>query len=182
MAYRSTLLEQIGLEPPKPSRLQLQISYGEKIRDQLGPALLFAGRVALGAGLGLVSTIISIAVAWGIFIFSGSQSLAVWTATLMFSAGVGAAAGSLLAWLQLDGGNNLRRVATAVTVVAIGTLSAGIGYAYGSNREIECCAMRTDTPVYYAALGATLGANLTVITISLFRENVEKRRRRVTVI
>jgi hypothetical protein len=42
--------------------------------------------------------------------------------------------------------------------------------------------MRTDTPVYYAALGATLGANLTVITISLFRENVEKRRRRVTVI
>ena len=136
--------------------------------------LLFGGRAALGAGLGLVSTISSIAVAWGLFIFSGSHSLAVWTATLMFSAGVGAAAGSLLAWLQFDGGNNLRRIATAVTVVAIGTLSAWIGYYYGSNREIECCAMRTDTPVYHAALGATLGANLTVITISLFRKMLKR--------
>ena len=167
----------IGSAALKPPRLQLQISYGGSIRDQLGLILLLAGRIALGVGLGLVSTMFSIAVAWGLFIFSGSQSLTIWTASLMFSAGVGAAAGSLLAWLQLDGGNNPRRIVTAITVVAISTLTAWIGYYYGSSREIECCAMRTDTPVYYTALGATVGANLAVVTISLFREHVERRRR-----
>ena len=155
----------------------MQISYGERIRDQIGPLALLAGRIALGVGLGLVSTMFSIAVAWGLFIFSGSQSLTIWVASLMVSAGVGAAAGSLLAWLQLDRGDNTTRIATAIVVATIGALSAWIGYYYGSNREIECCAMPTVTPVYYTAMGATVGANLAVVAISLFRESVERKRR-----
>lgn len=173
----STLDEETGLALLKLPRLQLQTSYGGRIRDQLGLLLVLAGRIALGVGLGLFSTTISVAVAWGLFIFSGSQSLVIWTAVLIFSAGVGAGAGSLLAWLQLDRGNNPERVVTAITVVAISMLSAWIGYYYGSNREIECCAMRTVTPVYYTALGATLGANLAVVTTSLFRGSIERRRR-----
>ena len=139
--------------------------------------MLLAGRIALGVGLGLVSTMFSIAVAWGLFIFSGSQSLTIWLASLMVSAGIGAAAGSLLAWLQLDRGERPTRIVTAIAVAAIGTLSAWIGYYYGSSREIECCAMPTVTPVYYTAIGATVGANLAVVVISLFRESLERIRR-----
>ena len=119
----------------------------------------------------------SIGVAWALFMFSGSQSLAIWLASLMFSAGLGAGAGSLLAWLRLDRRNTPVRLVTAISVVAAGILGAWLGYEWGSNREIECCAMPTASPVYYTALGATLGANVTVVTISLFREFVERRWR-----
>ena len=155
----------------------MQISSGESIRDRLGPAVLLAGRIALGGGLALVLTMFSIGGAWALFMFSGSQSLATWLASLMFSAGLGAGAGSLLAWLRLDRRNTPVRLLTATTVVAAGTLGAWVGYDYGSNREIECCAMPTASPVYYTALGATLGANVVAVTISLFREFVETRGR-----
>ena len=118
----------------------MQITSNEAIRDRLGPAIVFAVRVALGSGFGLASTMFSIAVAWGLYLFSGSHSLTVWLATLMFSAGVGAGAGSLLAWMQLDRGTDSKRMVTVISVVVIGVLSAWLGYHYGSNREIDCCA------------------------------------------
>ena len=93
----------------------------------------------------------------------------------MFSAGLGAGAGSLLAWMQVDRRNNRAQVATAIMVVATGILGAWLGYVYGSNREIECCAMPTTSPVYYTALGATLGANVAVATISLSRKFLERK-------
>ena len=155
----------------------MQTSSGESIRYRLGPALVLAGRIALGAGLGLVLTLISIGVAWGLFIFSGSQSLAIWLSSLMLSAGLGAGAGSLLPWLRIDRRNTPVLFVTAVPALAAGILGAWAGYEYGSNREIECCAMPTVSPVYYTALGATLGANLAVVTISLFREFLERRGR-----
>ena len=155
----------------------MQISSGESIRDRLGPALLVVGRIALGGGLGLVFAIFSIGVAWGTFLFSGSQSLTIWLASLMFSAGLGAGAGSLPAWMRLDRRNTPVLLVTAIPAVAAGTLGAWLGYQYGSNREIECCAMPTVSPAYYTALGATLGANVAVVTISLFREFFERRTR-----
>ena len=155
----------------------MQISSGESVRDWLGPAIILAGRIALGGGLGLFFTIFSIVVAWALFMFSGSQSLVIWLASLMFSAGLGAGIGSQFAWLRLDRRNTPVRFLTAISVVAAGTLGAWVGYEYGSNREIECCAMPTVSPVYYTALGATLGANVTAVTISLFREFVERRGR-----
>ncbi len=130
-----------------------------------------------GSGLALVLAMFSIGVAWALFMFSGSQALATWLVALMFSAGLGAGAGSLLAWLRIDRRNTPVRFVTAVCVVAAGTLGAWVGYEYGSNREIECCAMPTVSPVYYTALGATLGANVAAVTISLFREFVERRAR-----
>ena len=162
---------------PQGSRLLLRISSGESIRDRLGPAFVLAARIAFGAGLGLVFTIFSIVVAWALFMFSGSQSLAIWLASLMFSAGLGAGFGSQFAWLRLDRRNTPVRFFTAISVVAAGTLGAWVGYDYGSNREIECCAMPTVSPVYYTALGATLGANVAAVTISLFREFFERRGR-----
>lgn len=143
---------------------------GDSILNRMGAVFLFGGRIALGAGLGLAATVFSIVVAWGLFIFSGSQSLTIWLASLMFSAGLGAGAGTLLAWMQVDRRNNPRRFLTTTLVVIAGTLGAWLGYAYGSNREFECCAMVATSPVYYTALGATLGANITAITISLIRE------------
>ena len=153
----------------------MRISSGESLRDRLAPALLLAGRIALGGGLGLVFTMFSIVVAWGLFLFSGSQSLAIWSVSLMFSAGLGAGAGNLLAWMGFDRRNNRAQFATAVLVVAAGTLGAWLGYIYGSNREIECCAMPTTSPVYYTALGATLGASVAVLTNSLSRKFLERR-------
>ena len=162
---------------PRSPRLQLKISSGDSIRDRLGPAVLLAGRIALGSGLALVLAMFSIGVAWAIFMFSGSQSLATWLVALMFSAGLGAGAGSVLAWLRLDRRNTPVRILTVILVVTAGTLGACIGYDYGSNREIECCAMPTVSPVYYTALGGTLGANVAAVTIALVREFVETRGR-----
>lgn len=113
---------------------------------------------------------ISIAVAWGLYLFSGSHSLTVWLAMLMFSAGVGAGAGSLLAWMQLDRGTDSKRMVTVISVVVIGVLSAWLGYHYGSNREIECCAISSTTPIYYTAIGATIGTNIALIAIFLMRK------------
>ena len=147
------------------------------MREQMGPAILLAGRSALGVGLGAVAATFCIAVAWGLFIFSGSQSLIIWLASLMFSAGIGAWAGSQIAWLQLDGGNSSRSFAMAIPAVVIGTISAWIGFYYGSNQEFECCAMPTVTPVYYTVIGATIGANLSVISASFLKRFIDMKVR-----
>lgn len=94
---------------------------------------------------------VGIAVAWGIFIFFGSQSITLWLGSLYFRAGLGAGFGGFFAWLRTEGDESVALILTAVIIVGAGILGAWGGYEYGSTQEIECCAMPTKSPIYYTA-------------------------------
>lgn len=110
-----------------------------------------------------------IAVAWSLFIFFGSQSAGLWLTSLFIGSGLGAGTACYFAWLRIDGDEKLIMALTAVIVVGAGIIGAWGGYEYGSNQEIECCAMPTVSPVYYTALGSTVVANVAGVVLAAVR-------------
>jgi len=147
----------------------LQIPPGGDIRDRLGPFLLPIGRTVLGVALGVVLSMIGIAIAWALFVFSGSRIADAWFASLYFGAGLGAGTAAFAAWLHIDQERPLVLALTAAIVVGAGVLGAWAGFEYGSTQEVECCAMPTKSPVYYTALGSVVGANVAGVVFAAAR-------------
>ena len=146
------------------------------IREKVGPFLVPVGRAVAGACLGVVLSMTGIAVAWGLFIFFGSQSVNIWLGSLYFGAGLGAGIGGFVAWLHLDQENSLILALTAAVIVGVGILGAWGGFEYGSTQEVECCAMPTKSPIYYTALGSVFAANASAIGVAAIRAVLTKPR------
>ena len=142
----------------------------------MGPYLVPVGRTVIGLTLGVVLSMIGIALAWSLYIFFGGQSIDTWLASLFLGAGVGAGTAAFVAWLHLDRENGRVLILTALFVVGVGIAGAWGGYQYGSNQEVECCAMPTVSPVYYTALGSSVVANAAGIVFAAARAFITRKR------
>jgi hypothetical protein len=111
-----------------------------------------------------------LAVAWGLYVFSGAISKTTLLSVSMTGAGVGAGLGAFFAWLRLDH-NPLRAAAvTLLLALLVGVVGGWAGYQYGANKEIECCALPETAPFTYTAFGATLAANGIVLLLQIGRD------------
>ncbi len=155
---------------------QVQYSYDRDIREKLGPFLVPVGRTVAGVVLGVVLSMIGIAIAWSLYIFFGGQSIATWLASLFFGAGLGAGIAAFVAWLHIDRETSMVLGLTALVVIGAGIAGAWGGYEYGSNQEIECCAMPTTSPIYYTALGSAVLANVAGLAFAAGRAYLTRKR------
>ena len=121
--------------------------------------VIIAARVLLGLALGLVLSMIALGVSWGLFIFSGASAKSTLLIMSMGGAGIGAGVGAYLAWLKVDRPPWGAIAFAVLLAVAGGVLGGLVGYQYGANREIECCAEPRTAPFTYTAFGAALAAN-----------------------
>jgi hypothetical protein len=123
-------------------------------------------------GLAIVLSMLLLGIAWGLYIFSGAVSKTTLLVMSIAGAGLGAGLGASLAWLRID--RNPPLVLTLMFALGIlgGVLGGWAGYQYGSNKEVECCAMPETAPFTYTAFGATLGANALVFALIIAREIV----------
>ena len=128
-------------------------------------AALLAGRVVLGLGFSLVLSMVCLAVAWGLYIFSSSSTRMTWLVMLMAGASVGAGVGAYFGWLKLDRHHWPSIIGTVMVAIAGGLVGALGGYEYGVNREIECCAEPRTGPFTFAALGAAVAANIAIYLV-----------------
>ncbi len=133
--------------------------------DIFRSAALLSGRIILGLGFSLILSMVCLAVAWGLYIFSGSSTRMTWLVMLMAGASIGAGVGAYLGWLKLDRHHWPTIAATILVAIAGGLIGAMGGYEYGVNREIECCAEPRTGPFTFAALGAALAANIAVYLV-----------------
>ena len=127
---------------------------------------IFAGRVGLGLTLGIVLSMVGLAIAWGLFVFSSSSDRTAFMVVNMLGAGIGASIGVNIAWIRLDRQRQSAFALMLLVCLAGGVIGALLGYQYGANREIDCCAEPRTTPFIYAAFGATVGANAVVYLIA----------------
>ena len=154
----------------------MQYSHERDIREKVGPYLVPFGRTVTGVVLGVILSMVGIAMAWSLYIFFGGQSIEMWLASLFFGAGLGAGIAAFVAWLHLDRERSLVLALTAVFVVGAGIAGAWGGYEYGSVQEVECCAMPTVSPVYYTALGSAVVANIAGLTFAAGRAFLTRKR------
>ena len=138
--------------------------------------LIVSGRTLLGLALGVVLSMVSLAIAWGLFIFSGASSFNIWLVMTMAGAGIGAGLGAYVAWLKLDRMQWTSMAFTALLAVAGGVIGGLAGYEYGARREIECCAEPTTGPLTYTAFGSSLLANAAMYLIAAGNAAVGKFR------
>ena len=130
--------------------------------DGIQRLAIFGGRAVLGLGLGIVLSMVGLAIAWGLFVFSSSSDRTVFMVMNMVGAGVGASIGVNIAWIRLDRQQRTAFVLMFLVCLAGGVIGALLGYQYGANREVDCCAEPRTTPFIYAAFGATIGANAAI--------------------
>ncbi len=128
-------------------------------------ATLFTGRIALGLAFSVVLSMVCLAVAWGLYIFSGSSTRMTWLVMLMAGASIGAGLGAYLPWVKLDR-HHWPSIAAAIALAMAGGLAGALGgYEYGVNRELECCAEPRTGPFTFAALGAAVAANIAMYLV-----------------
>ena len=130
--------------------------------DGIQRLAIFGGRVALGVCLGIVLSMVGLVIAWGLFVFSSSSDRIVFMVMNMIGAGIGASIGANIAWIRLDRHQRTAFALMFLVCLAGGVIGALLGYQYGADREIDCCAEPRTTPFIYAAFGATIGANVIV--------------------
>ena len=130
--------------------------------DGIQRLAIFSGRAVLGLGLGIVLSMVGLAIAWGLFVFSSSSERTVFMVMNMVGAGIGASIGVNIAWIRLDRQQRTAFVLMFLVCLAGGVIGALLGYQYGANREVDCCAEPRTTPFIYAAFGATIGANAAI--------------------
>ena len=123
-------------------------------------ATLLSGRIILGLSFSLILSMVCLAIAWGLYIFSGSSTRMTWLVMLIVGATIGSGLGAYLPWIKLDRHHWPSIAATILVAFAGGVLGALGGYEYGVNREIECCAEPRTGPFTFAALGAAAAANI----------------------
>ena len=142
--------------------------------------LAFGGRVGLGVGLALVLSMLGVALAWGIFIFSGAASHTTMLWLVMSGAGIGAALGATLPWLRVDGNPALLIIAIVSLAFLAGLGGAWGGYQYAADREVACCTKPNIAPFTYAAFGAVVMANGAALLRSIAGQIITGRRRPVS--
>ena len=128
--------------------------------DLLGRVAMLGGRALLGAVLAIVLSMVGESVAWGLFVFSSSSDISVLKVMVMLGGGIGAGLGASIAWVPLDRQRRTTLALIFLVCAAGGVIGALLGYQYGANREIDCCAEPRTTPFVFAAFGATIGANV----------------------
>ena len=150
--------------------------------DSVQAVLIFAGRAGMGILLAIAFSMVGIGLAWGIFVFSSSDSRTVLLSLFMAGAGIGAGLGGFLAWLRIDGNTLPVIIGTVTLALLAGVVGAWGGYQYGAAaaHEVACCAKPEIKPFTYTALGATVVANGVVLLYSLAREIATSRRRPVS--
>ena len=154
----------------------MQSSPDRDIREKVGPFLVPTGRTVVGIVLGVILSMVGIGTAWALFIFFWFQSIELWLGSLFFGAGFGAGTAAFVAWLHLDRENAWVLALTAAVVVGAGVVGAWGGFEYGSTIGIECCAMPTKSPIYYTALGSTVGANAAGLAFAIARALVTRKK------
>ena len=123
-------------------------------------------------GLAIVLSMAGLGIAWGLYIFSGAVSKTTLLAMSMVGAGTGGGLGASLAWLRIDRNPPLLLTLMFSLGILGGVLGSWLGYQYGANKEVECCAMPETAPFTYTAFGATIGANAAVFAFTIVREIV----------
>ena len=121
---------------------------------------ILAARASLGLGLALVLGMMGLVVAWGLFIFSSSSDRDIFMIMTLAGGGIGAGIGPSIAWMKLDRHNRSALLLTLALCVAGAVIGGLLGYQYGANREIDCCAEPQTTPFLFTAFGAAIGANV----------------------
>ena len=135
--------------------------------DILRRALIIVARIILGLGSSFILSMVCLAIAWGLYVFSGSSNRMTWLVMLMAGASIGAGVGAYLGWLKLDRHHWPTIIATILFAIAAGLLGALGGYDYATNREIECCAEPSTSPFTFAALGAAAAANIALYLVGV---------------
>ena len=128
--------------------------------------------------LGIVLSMMGTAVGWGLFVFSSVQDVDALLWAVTSAAGLGAGVGAVLAWIRLDRETWWSILIKLLTAFVVGIGGAWAGYEFGSQQEVECCAMPDISPITYTAFGATVAANVAVIVVSLIWDSVARRRYR----
>jgi len=154
----------------------VQPTFEKNSWEKTSPFLIPLGRSIAGVVIGVVLSMIGIALAWSLYVFFGGSSIELWRASLYFAAGGGAGTAAFVAWLHLDRENGWVLALTAIVVMGAGMIGAWGGYEYGAAQEIECCAMPTVSPVYYTALGSAVIANVAGVAFAAGRAIWTRKR------
>ena len=120
----------------------------------------------LGLASGIVLSMTGLAIAWGLFVFSGASERSTFMIMSMAGSGIGAGIGANIAWIRLDRQQRSGILLTLLLCLAGGVIGGLIGYQFGAGREIECCAEPRTTPFTYTAFGATIGANVVMYLVT----------------
>ena len=135
------------------------------------------GRSLLGLGMALVFSVLGIILGrMGVLLF-GITSWTGWLAMLIAGAGIGAAFGSVAAWLWLKGLGTRFTISLALVAVAAGVVGSWLAYGYGSGAEGECCASPDMGPIAYAALGAVISSNVACLVCAAVGQTIVRVRR-----
>lgn len=145
--------------------------------DEIQRLAIWGGRVLLGLGLGIVMSTVGLAIAWGLFVFSSSGSLNAFMVMNMVGSGIGASIGANIAWVKMDRQRRTTLLFLFLVCAAGGIVGGLLGYQWGANREIDCCAEPRTTPFLYAAIGGTIGANVVMYLATLASSVVRAARR-----
>ena len=146
--------------------------------DRVQPILILVGRIISGALLAVTLSVIGIAIAWGLFVFSGASSHAVLLTMFMTGSGIGGGLGSLLAWARIDGIPSRPVLLTgARAVVLAGIAGAWGGFSFGSTQEVECCIGPAIEPITYMVAGTTLLANAGALVLAITYDSKVRGRR-----
>ena len=130
--------------------------------DLLRGAAITGGRALLSFGLALVLSMVGLAIAWGLFVFSSSSDRTVFMVMNTVGAAIGASFGANIAWIKLDRQQRLALVLALLLCVAGAAIGGLLGYQYAANREVECCAEPQTTPFMFTAFGAAIGSNVVI--------------------
>ena len=125
-----------------------------------------AARAAFGLALAFVLSMVGLAVAWGLFVFSSSGSRDIFMVMNTIGSAIGAGAAASLAWVQLDRQRRSMLALTFLVCVAGGVIGGVVGYQFGANREMDCCAEPRTTPFLYTAIGATILSNIVMYLVT----------------
>ena len=126
----------------------------------------FSLRGLLGLGLSIVLSMVGLVIAWGLFVFSSSSDRIAFMIVNMVGAGIGASVGVNIAWIKLDRQQRGAFVLTLLICLAGAIVGAWLGYQYGANRELDCCAEPRSSLFIYAAFGAAIGGNAVMYLIN----------------
>lgn len=137
---------------------------------------LLGGRVLLGVGLGLVLSMAGLVIAWGLYIFASASSRETFLIVNLIGAGIGAGIGAYLPWIKLDRQQRMEAALTVLVAIATGVGGGLLGYDYGANREIDCCAEPRTNPFTFTALGAAILANLGMCVVAGITNSIRLRR------
>ena len=133
--------------------------------DDIHRLVIFVGRVLLGLVLATALSMVALAIAWGLYIFSGVSDRVAFMVVTMGSGGLGAGIAANIAWIRLDRQQRTGFALTLLLCVAGGVVGALLGYQFGANREFDCCSEPRTNPFTYSAIGAAIGANVVMYLV-----------------